>query len=210
MGISKGHRGAELLGDDAAHDGVEIFAGFFMDEGVARFVPPELEAGGERGDPDFADRGVGRNHELGLLGLLENDFELPAFAFDVKAVFIAEDQEAFFEIVKGGVGFALKVFFLKHEFSVHEEREPWVVGNEATRKPGQTPFVGCLVNHNTPHPLFFVSVASKGVSPAVSLLFATLAWRSISVAAKGLTGAPCWRESNVRGWQRFGGERGAA
>jgi hypothetical protein len=38
-------------------------------------------------------------------------------------------------------------------------------------------------------PLFFVSVASKRVSPAVSLLFATLAGRSISVAGKGLKAA---------------------
>ncbi len=37
-------------------------------------------------------------------------------------------------------------------------------------------------------PLFLVSVASKGVRPAVSLLFATLAGRCISVAAKGLRG----------------------
>src|SRR6266852_4307733 len=37
-----------------------------------------------------------------------------------------------------------------------------------------------------PHPWFFVSVASKGLSLAVSLLFATLAWKPISVAAKGL------------------------
>jgi hypothetical protein len=37
-----------------------------------------------------------------------------------------------------------------------------------------------------PSPLFFVSVAAKGVNFAVSLLFATLAKRSISVAAKGL------------------------
>src|SRR5713226_6637252 len=51
-----------------------------------------------------------------------------------------------------------------------------------------------LVNHNIP--LFFVSVASKGLSPTVSLLFATLAGRFISVAGKGLTGADCWRESN--------------
>ena len=34
--------------------------------------------------------------------------------------------------------------------------------------------------------MFFVSVASKGLSQAVSLLFATLTGRSISVAAKGL------------------------
>ena len=46
-----------------------------------------------------------------------------------------------------------------------------------------------LVNHNTPSPLFSVSVAFKGFSPAVSLLFATLAGRSISVAAKGAYGS---------------------
>jgi hypothetical protein len=33
--------------------------------------------------------------------------------------------------------------------------------------------------------MFFVSVAFKGFSQAVSLLFATLAGRSVSVAAKG-------------------------
>jgi hypothetical protein len=37
-----------------------------------------------------------------------------------------------------------------------------------------------------PLPLFFVSVASKGFSDVVSLLFATLAGRSISVASKEL------------------------
>jgi hypothetical protein len=37
-----------------------------------------------------------------------------------------------------------------------------------------------------PTPLFFVSVASKGFISTVSLLFATLAGRSISVASKGL------------------------
>src|SRR5260370_35594456 len=45
-----------------------------------------------------------------------------------------------------------------------------------------------LVNHDTPSPLFSVSVASKGLRPAVSLLFATLAGQSISVAAKGIRG----------------------
>lgn len=38
-----------------------------------------------------------------------------------------------------------------------------------------------------PTPLFFVSIASKGVSFAVSRLFATLTGSAISVAAKGLT-----------------------
>jgi hypothetical protein len=51
-----------------------------------------------------------------------------------------------------------------------------------------------------PPPLFFVSVASKGVGFAASLLFATLAGRFIRVAAKGLMGTRCWRESNGLGW----------
>src|SRR5258708_38963352 len=45
----------------------------------------------------------------------------------------------------------------------------------------------CEVDGRPPTPLFFVSVASKGLSQAVSLLFATLVGRSISVAAKELT-----------------------
>jgi hypothetical protein len=40
-------------------------------------------------------------------------------------------------------------------------------------------------------PLFFVSVASKGLSRTASLLFATLAGKAISVAAKGLTRTMC-------------------
>ncbi len=39
--------------------------------------------------------------------------------------------------------------------------------------------------------MFFVSVASKGLSYTVSLLFATLARRSISVAVKGLKAIRC-------------------
>src|SRR6266446_4673497 len=59
----------------------------------------------------------------------------------------------------------------------------------------------------TPPPMFLVSVASKGFSSAVSLLFATLAMRSISVAAKGLTRTKCWRESNWVGAEDFEGVR---
>jgi hypothetical protein len=40
---------------------------------------------------------------------------------------------------------------------------------------------------STPSPVFFVSVASKGFSYTVSLLFATLTGRCVNVAAKGLT-----------------------
>jgi len=59
----------------------------------------------------------------------------------------------------------------------------------------------------TASPLFFVSVAAKGVSSTVSLLFATLAGRCISVAAKGLTRTKCWRESNWVGAEDFEGTR---
>src|SRR5260370_14872110 len=52
-------------------------------------------------------------------------------------------------------------------------------------------------------PLFFVSVASKGLSPTASLLFSTLAGRPISVATKGITVADCWREGNWTGWKAF-------
>jgi hypothetical protein len=60
--------------------------------------------------------------------------------------------------------------------------------------------------------MFFVNVASKGFSPGVSLLFATLTGRFISVADKGVavnknrrnTGRPCrgiWdaRDASERG-----------
>jgi hypothetical protein len=52
---------------------------------------------------------------------------------------------------------------------------------------------------SVPLPLFFVSVASKGATPTVSLLSATLAGRFISVAAKGFTGPGSRRESNSKG-----------
>src|SRR5216684_2671176 len=57
------------------------------------------------------------------------------------------------------------------------------------------------------YPLFFVSVASKGLSQAVSLLFATLARRRVSVAVKGLMEAKYWRESSGSRWKDFGGVR---
>jgi hypothetical protein len=56
-----------------------------------------------------------------------------------------------------------------------------------------------------PTPLFFVSVAFKGFSFFVSLLFAAVAGSFVSVAAKGLTEAKCWRKSNGPGWEDFGG-----
>ncbi len=47
-----------------------------------------------------------------------------------------------------------------------------------------------LVNNNTPYPLFFVSVASKGLNVYISPVFATLTRWSISVADKRLSEDP--------------------
>jgi hypothetical protein len=53
------------------------------------------------------------------------------------------------------------------------------MSNESASEGGNVWFEG-------DSPCFFVSVASKGFSQAVSLLFATPAGRSVSVAANGL------------------------
>ena len=116
------HLLAELLRDDAAHHVEKTFAGLFEDEGVFGVGPAELEAGGEGGDPDFANGSVWRNDEFGFFGLIEDDFELAAFAFDVKIMLVAKCEQATLEIVESGVGFALEVFFVKHEVRVSELR----------------------------------------------------------------------------------------
>jgi hypothetical protein len=54
------------------------------------------------------------------------------------------------------------------------------------------------------NPRFFVTIASKGVNSAVSLLFAIFVRELVSVAVKGLKAASCWREGNALGWDDFG------
>jgi hypothetical protein len=54
-----------------------------------------------------------------------------------------------------------------------------------------------LENECTPHPVSLVSVAAKGFSQAVSLLFATPAGRSIRVAAKGLRRSRGWGRGDL-------------
>src|SRR5260370_1539214 len=78
-----------------------------------------------------------------------------------------------------------------HDYSV--PRFPMVPTGSGLAKParrsGQTPFIGCLVNHNRLlPPMFFVSVAYKGLRDCVSGLESTLAGSSISVACKGVRG----------------------
>ena len=117
------------MGDDAAHNFEKVFAGFLGDESVFGVGPAELETGGKGGDPDFANGRVGRNYELGLLRFLEDNFEFSGFAFDVETMLIARSEHAALEFLERGVGFSLKVFFIEHAFSVHEESESWVVGS---------------------------------------------------------------------------------
>jgi len=60
---------------------------------------------------------------------------------------------------------------------------------------------GNLVNHNTPTPLFFVSVDSKGLSDPVSSLFATLTGGFISVDSKNVTARIGSARRYVSTWQ---------
>jgi len=75
------------------------------------------------------------------------------------------------------------------------ESVSWVVRLFPNRNAGP---IGsdCAMDAAPGTPVFFISVAFKGLSDGVSLLFTILAGESISVAAKGLMVADCWRESN--------------
>jgi hypothetical protein len=75
--------------------------------------------------------------------------------------------------------------------------EEWVVNHYRDSSPDSSPG-------------FFVCVASKGVSLAVSLLFATLTAESTSVAAKEVRRESCWPESNFARPNDSEGVRGTA
>jgi hypothetical protein len=77
----------------------------------------------------------------------------------------------------------------------------------AERQGPHSERLGARQGSSAPTPWLLVSVAFKGLSYTISLLFATLAGRLVNVAAKGLTGTYCWRESNWLGWEDFGGVR---
>src|SRR6266404_9919646 len=91
------------------------------------------------------------------------------------------------------------------------EKSPFRHGRNRESAPPPLADSGCAslsdAQGGDPHPLFFVSAESKGLRDRVNPLFATLAGRFISVAAKGLMGADCWRESNGLRWEDFGGVR---
>jgi hypothetical protein len=64
----------------------------------------------------------------------------------------------------------------------------WAMRKSLKRRMDAERGISSRMGRIPPHPVFFVSVASKGLSQAVSLLFATLTGRSIRVADKKLKG----------------------
>ena len=102
-------RRAELLRQDAAHDLGERLAGLFQDEGVCRVRPGELEAGGQRGNPDLPHGRVRTDDEPRLFRLFEQDFQLTAFAFYVEPVLIRQLEQAATQCFQRPVAFVVEL-----------------------------------------------------------------------------------------------------
>jgi hypothetical protein len=106
----------ELLAEEALGEGAEVFAGFGQGEGLGRLIPLELEGGGERGDPDLADWGVGGEDELGG-AVLKEDVENAVFLLGLKAAVFFGVDEGLLEGVEGFVGLAAESGFVDHAWS---------------------------------------------------------------------------------------------
>lgn len=105
--------------DKAIDQGDQLFAGAGQNEGGSGGVPVELEAGGERRDPDLAHWRVRRDDELGWR-FFENDIEDAALFFDLEAgfVFFFASDEVFLECVESVFGGAAKFKFVLHTTSL--------------------------------------------------------------------------------------------
>jgi len=112
-----------VLGDETVDERDEGFAGAGEDEVVISGVPVELEAGGEGGDPDLADWGVGGNDEAGA-GRVEEDIESAVLLLDFKGgllVFLAGDEMTL-EAEESGFCCATEGLFVLHGHSVARRR----------------------------------------------------------------------------------------
>ena len=89
---------------------------------------------------------------------------------------------------------------------LNAKREPSLPVVARDRHPSS----GVWLTITPPTPLFFVSVAAKGLSNSASLLFATLTREFVSVAAKGLTETFCLQEMNSAGREDLEGVRRTA
>ena len=103
----------ELLAEEALGEGEEVFAGLGQGESVGGFVPLELEGGGERGDPDLADGGVGGEDELGG-AVFEEDVEDAVLLFGFEAAVFFGADEGLLEGVEGAVGLLAEGDFVDH------------------------------------------------------------------------------------------------
>ena len=83
-----------MFADETVNEGDEGLAGARQDKGSGGGVPVELEAGGERRDPDLANRRVGRDDELCSRFLEENVQDSALFLnLEVRLlVFLAQNQ----------------------------------------------------------------------------------------------------------------------
>lgn len=108
-----------ILADEAVDEGDHGLAGARQDELFPLRIEIELEAGGERGDPDLAHGRIGRDDESGAR-VFEKDIQDTALFFDLEAgllVFLARDEMAL-EAVEGRFGGAAKLLLALHGPSV--------------------------------------------------------------------------------------------
>src|ERR1051326_1820438 len=83
---------ANLLVDQSGDQGLEGLTGLGKDEVVLFRGPVQLEAGGEGGDPDLVDGGIGRNDELGGR-IVKGDVDSAAGVLDFKiGILLSLDQ----------------------------------------------------------------------------------------------------------------------
>lgn len=108
-----------VLADEPVDERDEGLAGARKNELLHLLVPIELEARGQRGDPDLPDRRVGRDDKLAAR-ILEDNVEHAGLLLDLEAglgLFFALDQVPL-QLVECGLGRAPELQFILHGPSV--------------------------------------------------------------------------------------------
>jgi len=77
-----------MLADEAIDEDAESLPRAGQDKFLEPGIPVEFEAGSERGDPDLANRRVGRDDEAGS-GILEEYIEHAALLLDLETCLFA-------------------------------------------------------------------------------------------------------------------------
>ena len=113
----------QMLFDEPVDEGIELLARTRENESSRGRVPIELEAGGQGGDPDLADRGVRSDDEFALR-LLEEHIEHSVLFLDLKSgvsLFFSRD-EVLLEGFERGFGHLAEFQFIHHGTSVASRR----------------------------------------------------------------------------------------